>query len=135
MKILGVVLLVGGLLMGVFAMTMDVAVSVPAKNYGYGISTPEMQVANVDRMEQRRNFTILSAALIVGGVLLIGFASVATKTNSDQQNRAMTPDQPSEEVAEKEPAAFSGGVAICPECRSMYPDTQKACRCGHVFSG
>ena len=75
MKTFGVVLLAGGLLLGGFALNMDVSVQVPARDFGYGIRTPAMAVANVDRMAQRQNFLIFGGVLAVAGAILIGFSS------------------------------------------------------------
>ena len=53
MKLFGIIVLVAGLLLGAHALTMDVGVDVPARDFGYGIATPAMRVANVDLMTQR----------------------------------------------------------------------------------
>ncbi len=75
MKTFGAILLAGGLLLGGFALNMDVSVQVPARDFGYGIRTPAMAVANVDRMAQRQNFLIFGGVLAVAGAILIGFSS------------------------------------------------------------
>lgn len=75
MKAFGVIILAGGLLLGGFALNMDVSVQVPARDFGYGIRTPAMAVANVDRMAQRQNFLIFGGVLAVAGAILIGFSS------------------------------------------------------------
>lgn len=75
MKTFGAILLAGGLLLGGFALNMDVSVQVPARDFGYGIRTPAMAVANVDRMAQRQNFLIFGGMLAVAGAILIGFSS------------------------------------------------------------
>lgn len=78
MKTLGAILLAGGLLLGGFALSMDVSVQVPARDFGYGIRTPAMAVANVDRMAQRQNFLIFGGVLAVAGAVLVGFSSSRT---------------------------------------------------------
>ncbi len=75
MKTFGAILLASGLLLGGFALNMDVGVQVPARDFGYGIRTPAMAVANVDRMAQRQNFLIFGGMLAVAGAILIGFSS------------------------------------------------------------
>lgn len=75
MKTFGAILLAGGLLLGGFALNMDVSVQVPARDFGYGIRTPAMAVANVERMAQRQNFLIFGGVLAVAGAILIGFSS------------------------------------------------------------
>lgn len=75
MKTFGVLLFAGGLLLGGLALNMDVSAQVPARDFGYGIRTPAMAVANVDRMAQRQNFLIFGGVLAVAGAILIGFSS------------------------------------------------------------
>ena len=82
MKTFGVILLTGGLLLGSFALNMDVSVQVPARDFGYGIRTPAMAVANVDRMAQRQNFLIFGGVLAVAGAILIGFSSTRPVTST-----------------------------------------------------
>ncbi len=76
MKAIGLMLLIAGLALGVYALTMEVSVHVPAQNLGYGIRMPAADIANVDRMAQRQNLTIFAGVLAVVGAVLIGFASM-----------------------------------------------------------
>jgi hypothetical protein len=69
MKGFGIFLMVIGLICGVIGLTMDVTVTIPAQNYGFGISTPAMAVNNIGKMDTRRNI------LIAGGFLARYFAT------------------------------------------------------------
>lgn len=76
MKYFGILTLLAGLGLGIFALNMKVNVDVEARDFGYGIRTPAMSVANVNLMEQRQNLLIFSGVLAVVGAILTGFASM-----------------------------------------------------------
>lgn len=76
LKAIGLIMLIAGLALGVYALTMEVSVHVPAQNLGYGLRMPAADIANIDRMAQRQNFIIFSGVLAVVGAILIGFASM-----------------------------------------------------------
>ncbi|NHZ38234.1 hypothetical protein [Massilia rubra] len=82
MKAFGILILVAGLVMAGYALNMNVSVDVPARDYGYGVSTPAMEVANIDRMAQRQNFLIFAGVLSIVGAILTGFAAIAPKSAS-----------------------------------------------------
>lgn len=133
MKAIGIVILAAGLILGGFALNMDVSVHVPAQDLGYGLRTPEATVANLDKMAQRQNFLIFSGVLAVVGAILTGFASLRPAA------AAVVPTQaPSDLLAFLDepaplPASATGpsSVSICPKCRSMGPGDAAACgRCG-----
>jgi len=68
------------LALGIYALNMNVSVEVESKDFGYGIRTPAMSVANVNLMEQRQNLLIFSGVLAVVGAILTGFASMRPST-------------------------------------------------------
>lgn len=76
MKYFGILTLLAGLGLGIFALNMKVNVDVEARDFGYGIRMPAMSVANVNLMEQRQNLLIFSGVLAVVGAILTGFASM-----------------------------------------------------------
>jgi len=76
MKFFGILILLVGLALGVYALNMKVSVDVESRDFGYGIRTPAMSVANVTLMEQRQNLLIFSGVLAVVGAILTGFASM-----------------------------------------------------------
>jgi len=134
MKALGIAILVAGLLLGGYALNMDVSVHVPAQDFGYGIRTPAADVANIDRMAQRQNLLIFSGVLAVVGAILTGFASMrpAAPAPAPVQLREgeglldFLDEKPAPKVA-AEPSA----VSICPKCRSMGGGDDTECgRCG-----
>lgn len=128
MRILGIILLVFGLGMGAYSLTMDVGIDVPEADYGYGIKTPAARVANVDRMEQRRNMTIFAGALVLGGILLIGFSSVGQRR---QEITSPVSDEPLPAAPKYvPPAGGHASITICPNCRSMHTDAVDVCKCG-----
>jgi hypothetical protein len=76
MKFFGILLLVAGLALSVFALNMKVNVDVEPRDFGYGVRTAAMSVANVNLMEQRHNLLIFAGVLAVVGAILTGFASM-----------------------------------------------------------
>lgn len=56
MKNLGMLILVGGLALGGYSLFMEVSIDVAARDFGDGIDTLAMQVANLDRMAQRQTY-------------------------------------------------------------------------------
>ena len=142
MRNLGILILLVGLVLGSYSLAMDVSVDVPARDFGYGIATPAMQVANVDKMAQRQNFMIFSGILSVVGAILLGFGSMLAMSRqlpapTPKAPRAPTPPEPApsspEEDKERRAISISGPkiVSICPKCRHMGNGHDVACgRCG-----
>lgn len=130
MKLVGMIVLAVGLLLGTYALTMDVGVDVPARDFGYGVSTPAMRVANVDLMTQRQNNLIFSGILSVVGAILAGFGAMQPRQPKPQSSRPATSTGATVQAA---PAAVSPptSVSICPNCRSMGAGDLTSCgRCG-----
>lgn len=133
MKNLGMLILVVGLALGGYSLFMDVSIDVPARDFGYGIGTPAMQVANLDRMAQRQNFMIFSGILSVVGAILLGFGS-----NQSAQAPALKPEAPRKATSSEEDKELRDArpskpqtVSICPKCRHMGEGDDTACgRCG-----
>lgn len=69
MKGLGIALLLVGLVVGLFAMTMDVSVSTEAQTIG-GVEMPSQRVNNLGLMDERRNYLIIAGFLMTGGLVL-----------------------------------------------------------------
>jgi ribosomal protein L40E len=134
MKLIGIIVLVAGLLLGVRALTMDIGVDVPARDFGYGVATPAMRVANVDLMTQRQNYLIFSGILAVVGAILTGFASMRPGAPSSVEPSSANSTSPTpllDEALAYQTAKASSSVSICPKCRSMGPSDIVNCeRCG-----
>lgn len=142
MKNLGIVILVFGLALAGYSLTMDVSVDVPARDYGNGIATPSMQVANMDKMAQRQNLMVFSGILSVVGAILLGFGSMQSTPKQMPVHRPIAPRAPMspermpplpEESREPQAAVKSGPkiVSICPKCRHMGNGYDVVCgRCG-----
>lgn len=134
MKFFGILILVAGLVLGVFALNMEVHVDVESKDFGYGIRTPAMSVANVGLMERQQNLLIFSGVLAVVGAILTGFASMRPAVPAPapvtlKDGEALL-DFLNEKPASPAPAEPST-VSICPKCRSMGGGDDANCgRCG-----
>lgn len=135
MRNLGILILIAGLALGLYAITMDVSVSVAARDFGYGIQTPAMEVANLDKMSQRQNFIIFSGILSVVGAILAGFGSI----RPSQQKATPHDGVPSTSVEEDKEFMTAllaspntpGSFSICPKCRHMGQGGDAICgRCG-----
>jgi hypothetical protein len=129
-KLIGIVILTLGLLLGGYALTMDVGVDVPARDFGYGVATPAMRVANVDLITQRQNYLIFSGILAVVGAILTGFASMRPSTRETPRSPV---DAPANQVIGQSsaPPRTPDAVSICPKCRSMGTGDLTSCtRCG-----
>ncbi|MCA1857423.1 hypothetical protein LE190_16035 [Massilia oculi] len=143
MKAIGIVILVAGLALGAFAISMDVSVHVPPQDFGYGIRTPAADVANVDKMAQRQNFLIFSGVLAVVGAILTGFASMRPTAPASEPVQLREDEglldflneidaYPGTRTA-KAPVE-TAAVSICPKCRSMVSDDDAECRrCGDAL--
>lgn len=111
MKLIGIIVLGLGLIFGAHALTMDVGVDVPARDFGYGISTPAMKVANLSLMNERQNYLIFGGVLSVVGAVLTAFGSmrasgaVSPRPAPISKSMALTPDR---QVAD--------GMKLCPYC-------------------
>lgn len=150
MKALGALLLCVGIVLGIYALNMDVSVSVAAKDYGYGITSPAMQVANIDLMSQRQNLIIFAGILSVVGAVLFGFGAMQEAARPAPPGLVPAPAavvEPTELVSHPphpapEPqaqnrtlqtmrAAPQVSVSICPSCRFMGGGDDTTCgRCG-----
>lgn len=130
MRGIGIIILAIGLMMGGYALTMNVGVDVPAQDYGDGISTPAMQVANIDRMSQRQNYMIFSGILSMVGAILFGFGSMGRRDSP----AAKEPIAPA--VAENLVSPHgTTSVSICPSCRHMGAgDATHCARCNEPLS-
>lgn len=137
MKNLGIAILIVGLLLGGYSLTMDVSVDVPSRDFGYGINTPAMKVANVDKMAQRQNFMVFSGILSVVGAILLGFGSMQPRPVAKNPTDRDIPESDPAKVSEEKPVQGSGSqsISICPKCRHMGDGDDTVCgRCGANLS-
>jgi hypothetical protein len=144
MKFFGILILLAGLALSVFALNMKINVDVESRDFGYGVRTPAMSVANMDLMEQRQNLLIFAGVLSVVGAILTGFASmqpaapapvpVVLKEGEGLLDFLNEIDSMPEKRTAKsltEPIAAS----ICPQCRSMGSGDEIECgRCGAALN-
>jgi hypothetical protein len=137
MKNWGIAILVLGLALGAYSLSMDVGIDVPARDYGYGIKSPAMQVANIDKISQRQNVMIFSGILSVVGAILVGFGSMQQRQPARPVSRPPQAQTTPEEDAEfmRDLVAAPNNFSICSKCRHMGSGKDAACaRCGAEFS-
>lgn len=129
MKFAGIVILTIGLLLAIFSLFMDTTVAVAARDYGYGVSSPNMRVSNIDLISKRQSYLNFSGILSVVGAILVGFSSI-----SKAQREKPVPS-PVVDVVDNIPSGpTSVSVSICPKCRYMGAGDAPSCnRCGESF--
>jgi hypothetical protein len=136
LKAIGATILVTGIMLGIYALAMNVGIDVPAKDLGFGISTPAMTVANIDLMSQRQSYLIFSGILSVVGAILLGFGAMSPK-NSAIMASDPAPTEPLPKITKLAPSTPGEpiSVSICPQCRHMGPGNATACdRCGAAYT-
>ncbi|MDO9419983.1 MAG: hypothetical protein Q7T66_04895 [Herminiimonas sp.] len=134
MKISGIILLIAGLMLGLYALTMEVGVDIPAKDYGYGVSTPATKVANLSLMNERQNLLIFSGVISIVGSILLGFGFSNTKVNTQNDVKEIGEEPVSKPKIVRSYVPVST-VTICPHCRKMETGEVSECSgCGAVFS-
>lgn len=133
MKTIGILILVAGLALAGYALNMKVSVDIPARDYGYSVSTPAIEVANIDRMAQRQNLLIFAGVLSIVGAILTGFGAMAQKPASP----TTTPVETEVAAGKNETITPSPGtpvsVSICPKCR--YMGSGEATHCARCEAG
>jgi hypothetical protein len=127
MRLIGIIILGFGLILGTYALTMDVGIDVPARDFGYGVSTPAMKVANLDLMNQRQNYLIFAGILSVVGVVLTGFAS--TRANAAGSKLPVPAPSPSSAMPAR---PVADGMKLCPYCAEEV--RMAATKCKHCQS-
>ncbi len=136
MKNLGLAILLIGLVLGGYSLTMDVGIDVPAKDYGYGVSTPAMKVANADKIAQRQNMMTFSGILSVVGAILLGFGSMQQRApaRSDDAHPKLMSTTEGDADSMRKPVAPPGSFSICSKCRHMGDGDDSSCaKCGAVL--
>lgn len=104
MKTLGLLILIGGVCLGIFALSMDTTVKV---NYPMGNSfgLPE-RVNNIGLMNDKQNYLIFSGILSVLGAIMYFYAKSRAKKTQQLDN----------------------GFKQCPQCAEKVPIAAKICR-------
>ncbi|MES2017345.1 MAG: hypothetical protein V4484_12710 [Pseudomonadota bacterium] len=70
MKAIGVAILVIGIVLAIYALTMSVGIDVPPHNLGI-FTTPAISIANADLVAKRQGYLIISGILAVAGVIML----------------------------------------------------------------
>ncbi|ATQ78606.1 hypothetical protein CR152_31875 [Massilia violaceinigra] len=126
--------MVAGLALAGYALNMNVSVDMPARDFGYGVKTPAMVVANIDRMAQRQNLLIFAGVQSTVGAILTGFGAMAPKSASPA---ALPVATPLAELRETVPSSSGAPVSVsmCPKCRYMRSGEATHCaRCQAGFT-
>lgn len=79
MKLIGAAILMIGLGLGIYALTMSVGVEVPSKVIAFGITTPAVTIADPQLLSQRHNYLIFSGILAIAGAIVLGMATIGKR--------------------------------------------------------
>lgn len=106
MKTLGIFLLSIGIIWGVVTFNLETTVETEDQ-YIAGIYIPGGKIHNIGKMDEKRNHLILSALLIITGVVLFGFSSIRPSS---------VPTSPSKSTRR------------CPHCAEVVQEEANVCR-------
>jgi hypothetical protein len=90
MKTLGIALLVVGSLWALVAFNADTTVTTESQRIG-SIYIPSQEVHNIGKMDERRNHPMLSALVIVCGVILFAAGKVRAPSTPSQSDTSTSP--------------------------------------------
>jgi len=81
MKLFGIIILIVGIILGIYAFSMETSVEVNYRGYSYGLPN---RVSNLSLMNKQRNLLIFSGILSLTGLIII-FASMSMQTNNNKE--------------------------------------------------
>jgi hypothetical protein len=90
MKIVGIVVVAVGAVLGLIALNQDTTVSVSHDDNGF---TRTERVRNIGLMDDRRNLLIVSGFAVIAGILLFGFGKLANNRPEVLQQKLLTEQQ------------------------------------------
>lgn len=106
MKPFGTILLIVGIILGIYSVTMDTTVQVHYSYYSYGL--PE-RVHNIGLMNTQRNCLVISGILDIVGVILVTRKSTKVTGDSIESKETLTVD---EAIRKDRNAAIAIALAI-----------------------
>jgi len=124
MRTFGIILVVLGVIGGIYSFNMSTYVETGGEFIGEGaFSTyiPRQSIHNLDLADQRRTYLMISGLLIITGTILFGFGSL--------QNSSRNID------ASMNGSFISSGEKKCPDCAEIVRTDAAVCRyCRHQFA-
>lgn len=128
MKKLGIFLIATGLVWGIVAFNMSTTVETGGQLIGsgeYSYRVPKGLVHNIGLIDQRRNHIIISAVLIVSGIILFGFGAVIASRK---------PIAAATELHVEVEGLIGKDQKKCPSCaESIKLEALKCKHCGEIF--
>lgn len=90
MKMLGVILIFVGVILGGYAYSRETSVTTQGRDFGYGISIPSVTVNNIGLMEERRIMLMTAGVLVLVGAM---FTALGSKSESDKTSSEISSNQ------------------------------------------
>ena len=131
MKNFGIMLIVVGVIWGIFAFNMETSIITEGKTIGAGLYStyiPSQTVHNLDLASRRQNHLIGAGVLFISGIILFGFGSIKASKEA--------PTQDSEPTYRKTPIRrreLTDGR--CPFSEEVVSNTELECtKCGQTLT-
>ena len=108
MRSIGIILVLIRIILGVFTFSMDTTVAVGAIGLGHSsVAVPPQRGHNLGLIDERRTLLTLSGLLVVVGVILYGFGTLAAQKAHASLQRARPERAPIHESSTKNEAVDS----------------------------
>lgn len=113
MKNFGILLIVVGVIWGIYAFNMETSITTEGKTIGAGLYSayiPSQTIHNLDLASRRQNHLIGAGVLFISGIILFGFGTLQPKPQID---KVITPP-----LAKRRDPVQKASSLRCPFCNA-----------------